>query len=211
MYNPTKFKSFDTQDAFDVMDGYPFATLISKAGDETEISHLPLTPLKRDGKIEVIGHMARANSHWQSLGTSPSTAVFLGPHTFISPKWYARDDVPTWNYSAVHVRGVVDLIESPADIAMCLEEQVAHMERLWPSGWNFFIPDNLKGDQLARAIIGFRIHVETIDFKKKMSQNRSAADREGVVAGLLTRTDDQSHAVRQEMLKIAHGMRSVQS
>lgn len=67
MYNPSRFKSENTQEVFELIDQYPFATVISASKDGSVISHLPLTPQWRNSEIELIGHMARANLHWKVL------------------------------------------------------------------------------------------------------------------------------------------------
>lgn len=226
MYNPSRFKSENWDEAFRVMDHHPFATVISTQDGQPVISHLPLTPRRVGDGIELIGHMARANPHWklfagsrassqvdsQASGqkgyqTSPQpnvkvTAVFHGPHTYITPTWYTENDVPTWNYSVVHASGVVELIESHDGIVECLQELTTHVERHWPSGWELFIPEDLNSDVLPKAIVGFRIKVDEIQFKMKLSQNRSPADRAGVLNGLKTRTDENSQLVLRDMLKI---------
>lgn len=199
MYNPQRFKCEDLDEAYRFMDRYPFATLITVMGNEPSISHIPLTPRKMGDQIELIGHMARANPHWRILSQAVSKVVFHGPHAYITPMWYAENDVPTWNYSVVHAQGSVQLLESHDEIVDCLKQLSAHAEKHWPSGWKFFIPDDLAGDVLRRSIVGFKISVEQINFKMKLGQNRSVADQEGVLRGLKTRTDDNSQAIRAQL------------
>jgi transcriptional regulator len=202
MYNPSRYRSTDTREAFELMDRHPFATLLTVAEGKPFVSHLPLTPRESGEGIELIGHLARANPHWKHFAESPVTVIFQGAHTYITPQWYAENDVPTWNYSTVHVTGEAKLIEDGDGLIECLKELTAHVERLWPSGWEFFIPEDLCGDVLTQSIVGFRIVADRIDFKKKLSQNRTPADRAGALRGLETRSDDQSRAVLQEMLKL---------
>ncbi len=76
------------------------------------------------------------------------------------------------------------------------------MERRWTSGWEFFVHDDLQGHDLAKHIVGFRIQVKDINFKKKLSQNRTPEDRAGVLRGLGTRTDENSRLVLADMLKL---------
>ncbi len=203
MYTPPKFRAEKSNEATELMDQYPFAMVISHTGAQPFISHLPLTVEHAGDKLVLIGHLARANPHWKLLSRHPVTVVFQGAHTFITPKWYAENDVPTWNYSVAHVTGRVELIESFEGIMDCLKKLTKHVERHWPSGWDFYIPDDLTDPKaLSRNIVGFRIHVDEINFKKKLSQNRSAADREGVLKGLRARTDDNSRSVLADMLKL---------
>jgi transcriptional regulator len=202
MYNPERFKSAETDEAFDLMKKNPFATVISVVESKPFISHLPLTPKKVGEHIELIGHLARANPHWKFLTASQVTVIFHGPHTYITPKWYVENDVPTWNYLTVHVTGKVELLESYDGIIDCLQELTAHVEQHWPSGWDFFIPDDLTEDVLPKSIVGFRIKTDGINFKKKLSQNRAPDDRAGVLRGLDSRNDDNSRAILSDMLKM---------
>ncbi len=202
MYNPQKFKTENTQDAFELMDQNPFATVITVLDGFPVVSHLPLIPMKSGDEIELIGHLARANPHWKILANSEATVIFQGAHTYIPPKWYAEDDVPTWNYSMVHVTGKVELIESYEGIISCLKDLTVQVEKHWPSGWEFFVPEDLMGDILPKSIVGFKIKVDMINFKKKLSQNRSPSDRVGVIRGLETRGDDNSRGVLADMLKL---------
>ena len=202
MYNPAKFKSQNINDAFDLMDAYPFATVISVDEGLPIISHIPITPIKIGEELSLISHLACANPHSKILTKGPITAVFHGPHTYISPMWYGENDVPTWNYSVVHVSGVAELIETNSELIDCLQTLTAHIERHWPSGWDFFIPDDLQGDDLAKHIVGFKIKINKINFKNKLSQNRPATDREGILKGLETRTDENSRLVGEAMRKL---------
>jgi transcriptional regulator len=93
-----------------------------------------------------------------------------------------QNSVPTWNYAVVHVRGVVTLIEDRAGIVRCLEALTATVEK-GPEPWPFWIPEDLR-DTLESAIVGFRLTVDSLQSKFKLSQNRSAADPDGVLRGL---------------------------
>lgn len=202
MYNPQRYKAEDATGAFELMDRNPFATIISVSENKPFVSHLPLTPKKQGDQIELIGHLATANHHWKLLATAHTTAIFHGPHTYITPKWYAENDIPTWNYSTVHATGPVTLIKDHDGIVDCLKVLTTHVERHWPSGWDFFIPDDLTGEALTKSIVGFKITVASINFKKKLSQNRTPADRAGVLNGLEGRQDDASQRVLADMLRL---------
>lgn len=203
-YNPTRYQATDQNEAFSLMEEYPFATIINIHDNKPFVSHLPLTPKKIESGIELIGHLARANPHWRHLQNSETTVIFHGPHTYITPKWYAENDVPTWNYSTAHITGRAQLIEDEGGILDCLRDLTAHVEHRWPSGWELFVPDDLAGDILTKSIVGFKITIDKINFKKKLSQNRTPADRAGVLRGLETRTDEHSHLVLADMLKLYH-------
>lgn len=207
IYNPDRFSVKDLDSSFELMNQHPFATVISVSSHGPVVSHLPLTP-KRDGdNILLVGHLARANPHAKVLmeasrdSEAKVTAIFHGPHAYITPKWYVENDVPTWNYAVVHAVGRVEVIEDAEGILSCLRELATHSETLWPSGWKFFVPEDLQEPTLTRSIIGFKIRVEKLEHKNKMGQNRSPDDLVGVVNGLALRGDDNSLGVRDAILK----------
>lgn len=184
------------------MRAYPLATMISVGEDGSPfISHLPLIVEPDGDGIVCIGHLARANPHWKLLGGRRATAIFHGPNAYITPSWYVQNAVPTWNYAVVHVRGVVTLIDDRAGIVRCLEALTAAVEK-GPEAWQFWIPEDLR-NTLELAIVGFRLTVDTLQSKFKLSQNRSAADRDGVLRGLAQRSDAASHSVRALMQQSA--------
>ena len=199
MYNPKYFKSEETDSAFALMDRYPFATIVTSLNGEIAVSHLPLTPKKIGDQIVVIGHLSRANSHWKAFEKGSTTIIFHGAHTYVTPQWYPDGGVPTWNYSVVHARGRVELVDTHEELVSCLKDLTAHAERHWPSGWEFSIPSDLPGDALVKSIVGFRMTVDSLDFKQKLSQNRTEAERAGVLQGLATRKDENSQSVLRDM------------
>ena len=202
MYNPTRFKSADQAAAFDLMVQYPFATLVTVVDGQPRISHLPVIAKKVNDEIELIGHLARANPHWKYFANHPTTVVFQGSHTYVTPKWYINNNVPTWNYSVAHVKGDFELIENYDGVVDCLKELVSQVEKAWPSGWAFYLPEDLSGDRLLKGIVGYRVRVKEIDFKRKLHQAAKPEDRAGVLKGLAKREDDNSHGVLTDMRKL---------
>ncbi len=211
MYNPEKFRSTDVQEVAHLVDQNPFATLITTTSEGLPfISHLPLVRLRSEDsslaaandKLILVGHLSRANDHWRHLPNSPVTVIFRGSHAFISSSWYEKPDVPTWNYTVAHLSGAAQLIESNQEITDCLKALSQRTEELWPSGWNFFIPDDLLGDELQKNIVGFQITVNSFELKKKLSQNRSPFDRANIMTELAKRTEQSSASTLIEMQKI---------
>ncbi|HZI84334.1 MAG TPA: FMN-binding negative transcriptional regulator [Casimicrobiaceae bacterium] len=174
---------------------HPFATLVTPGGPEPAISHVPLQ-YRVDGGAHgmLLGHMARANPHWERFGDASSVAIFHGPHAYVSPSWYAQPAtaVPTWNYAVAHVHGRVELMRDAADTRRLLDEMVERYEAGRMRPWRL----QLEGRPLAAmldAIVGFRLIIERIDAKLKLSQNRNVEDRDRVIAGL--RADGYADAV----------------
>ncbi len=175
LYTPRGFLGDDAQ-ARKLIRDYPFATLITTVdGAEPHVTHLPM--LFEDGWLAA--HMARANPHWQAFADGRTVAVFHGPHTYISPRWYVEPDknVPTWNYVVVHVHGHPEML--PAET---LPQHIAQLTEVFEQGaWSATAQ---KVTQLAPGVVGFRMKAERIEVKVKMNQNRTAADRAKVIEHL---------------------------
>lgn len=201
VYQPRAFVPRDHQAAVRVIDEYPFATLITAGGDEPQISHLPLL-LHGDVPPHgvLVGHMARANPHWQRFADAPSLAVFHGPHAYVSPSWYGDPAVavPTWNYAVVHVRGRVELIAAGDATLATLRELVGRFESDRAEPWQLQL-EGSRLDAMLNAIVAFRIIIERIDAKFKLSQNRIPSDRERVIAALTNEPYAESVATAEWM------------
>ncbi len=176
-------------------DGYPLATLL---------------PILWKGDT-VIAHMARANPHWKQIGMgSPTLLVLSGPDAYISPSWYASKAehgrvVPTWNYSAVQLTGRARVREDVDWLRGAVDDLVERHEAQRSAPWKTSdAPVKYIQGQL-RAIVGIEVVVDRVEGKAKLSQNRSIADREGVVRGLLQEGSRGATAVAEEMaLHAAH-------
>ena len=186
IYTPRAFAAQDSATIARIIGEHPFATLVTPGEPELSISHLPLQYHAGDGKHGVlVGHMARANPHWQAFGDAVSVAIFHGPHAYVSPSWYGEPAaaVPTWNYAVAHVHGRVELMTDPAETRALLDELVERYESGRCQPWRL----QLEGRPLAamlEAIVGFRMVIERVEAKLKLSQNRSAEDRERVIKAL---------------------------
>lgn len=198
MYTPKHFNIVDKSSIHKLIEENSFATVISfPAGEDIFINHLPVIFEKGNDNC-LIGHMSKHNPQWMHFRDQPkATIIIQGPHAYISPTWYVSGrDVPTWNYAVVHLQGRVELIEGFREQVKVLSE----MSKVFDSGWTFSLPDDLKtATDLESAIISFRFHIELIEAKFKLSQNRVAGDREGVRAGLLARGDENSLAIHKLM------------
>lgn len=203
MYLPKHFSVEDTSQAMRIAQEYPFATVISfDSANEPFINHLPLLVKNDESGLRLVGHMARRNPQWQHFANgSKAVAVFNGPHSYITPSWYVSGrDVPTWNYVVVHAKGKVTAIEDFEGLVSILKKLTDRFERESGRPWSFELPDDLMEPKaLTSAIVGFEIQVEKIEAKFKLSQNRSAEDKRGVIEGLSARTDDMSQQVLRMM------------
>src|SRR5262249_58448970 len=117
IYTPASFAETDVGKLHAFVRRQSFATLVSASSGGLVASHLPLLLDTQAGRLgHLLGHMARANPQWRQID-GDVLAVFHGPHTYISPSWYAEPGlVPTWNYVAVHAYGTLQLVEKPEDL-----------------------------------------------------------------------------------------------
>jgi transcriptional regulator len=115
-----------------------------------------------------------------------SFLVFHGPFGYVSPNWYTNPaaSVPTWNYVAVHVHGRIERIDGLQDKLAIVDALSARHEAAFARPWTSAKMDPPVLERMLGAIVGFRLIVERVDAKFKLSQNRSGDDRTGVIAGL---------------------------
>ncbi|KHL18947.1 transcriptional regulator [Mumia flava] len=149
---------------------------------------LPVLWLREESRV--VAHMARANAHWRTIvDDAAALMVVNGPQAYVSPSWYATKRehgrvVPTWNYSAVHLRGTVRVHDDPDWVRDAVTRLTRHHESTRTPVWDVTDAPDAFVDQQLRAIVGVEIQVDAVEAKAKLSQNRSEADRRGVVEGL---------------------------
>jgi transcriptional regulator len=129
------------------------------------------------------------------------TAVFLGPHAYVSPRWYEdpRSNVPTWNYAAVHVHGTARRLDDPREVLALLADLTAEYERGAETPWSLDGLDAGRLENLLRGITAFVVDVEHFESKRKLSQNRSSTDRVRVEEALRRRGAADDHALADLM------------
>ena len=185
-YIPRHFRIDDREALESFVATHAFGTLVSTGEGGISVSHLPFLPDRGDdGRLRLLGHMARANAHWQEIEAADEVlAVFEGPHAYVSPGWYAHHpSVPTWNYAVVHARGKARLL--PAEELPALLDRLSRLyEDGQPKPWRMqALPADFSRGML-QAIVGFEIAIDRLEGKFKLSQNRRREDVEGVAAAL---------------------------
>lgn len=187
MYLPKHFEQSDPDALHALMRAHPLAMLVSTGDDGVTADHLPL---EFDAETSTLrGHVARANPLWRHADGQTVLAVFRGPEAYVSPSWYPskvehHKVVPTWNYAVVHAHGTLQALDDAPWLHALVSRLTAHREGSRPQPWAV---DDAPADyvqQMLRAIVGIQIPVTRLVGKWKVSQNRSAADREGVAEGL---------------------------
>ncbi|SDF28342.1 FMN-binding negative transcriptional regulator [Thalassobaculum litoreum] len=203
MYIPPAFRLEDRDAIVAVMRDNAFAVLVAHRGETVEISHLPLMVEERGADLVIRGHVARANPIVALIEAGASaTAVFSGPHAYISPDWYASaDQVPTWNYVAVHAGGRLQAVPAAEDTTALLADlSVEHETPLAPKRpWTHGkMRDGLMA-RMIKGVLAFELPVERLEAKSKMAQNKKPEDITGAVKGLRGRGDVGNIAVAQIM------------
>jgi transcriptional regulator len=202
MYIPAHFSETDPTIIARLIRDHGFGVLVSGEDEALTATHLPLTYHPEIGAQGVLrGHVARANQHWRSFQDGgPALAIFTGPHGYISPSWYQPGNaVPTWNYEAVHVYGTARIQEGEAALRPILEELTAQYDRVWSMA---ALPADYVA-RMSRAIVGIEIAITRIEAKRKLNQNRAAADIAGVIAALEANGGDNDLALAAAMRQAA--------
>jgi transcriptional regulator len=202
MYTPARFAESDRPKLHDFIEQHSFGMLVAQHGDEPFATHLPFLLRRNEGSHGVlIGHMAKANPHWQFADGKSVLAVFAGPHAYISPSWYEDENVvPTWNYVAVHVYGTLSAIHESDTLTEILRDSLAQFEDP-KSPWEFD-PASEFAAKLRQQIVGFRIDIARIEGKWKLNQNHPRERREKVIRALRNRTDADSLAIADMMEEV---------
>ncbi|WP_193171165.1 FMN-binding negative transcriptional regulator [Nisaea nitritireducens] len=210
MYTPPHFREDDIALLHETIRRIAFGTLVTLGPDGLVASHVPMLLDTSKGENGTLtGHLAKANIQTKTEASDiEALAIFQGPEAYITPNWYATKQehgkvVPTWNYVAVHAYGKISFFED----AERLRDQVSSLtdrhEAANAEPWALndapekFVQSQLKG------IIGFEIPIARMDGKWKLSQNRPAADKEGVISGLDARdgADAAISSVTRERLQ----------
>ncbi len=180
-----------------------FGILISQVNQRSHGTHLPFV-LDQNPKGEALlsGHVARANPQWKSIpDQSEVLVIFQGPHAYISSSWYNHENVPTWNYLAVHVYGKIRIIEG--------EELLIHLRKLidnYETGRDPRV--HLEGmsetylQSQIRALVGFEILISDVHASAKLSQNRDQINYQNIVSKLEHSGNEMDRAIASEMKKI---------
>jgi transcriptional regulator len=200
MYTPPAFREDDQDVLRKVIREARLSTLVTATSEGLVATPLPLFLDENEGeKGTLYGHVARANVQWKLPPTAEALAIFSGDDAYISPSWYASKRehgkvVPTWNYVAVHAYGPVEFFEDDDRLADVVTRLTNLYEGPRAEPWAVtdappaFIKSQLRG------IVGLRLPIVRLEGKRKLSQNRPAADRVGVAVGLgqSERADDRN-------------------
>ncbi len=202
MYIPAIYKNEDLAQVRAFLAANSFGILVSQSEGKPWATHIPMEiSEKTDGKTALVGHISKANLQVQLLANGGQfLAIFSGAHSYISSSWYDHENVPTWNYIAVHIYGTIriltedELLESLSDLVDKYEKtskkpvSVAQMSEKM-----------LKREM--RGIVGFELQIEEIQAARKLSQNRDNQNHENIVHELEKTGDKNAMEIANEMRK----------
>ncbi len=201
MYTPPAFREDDPATFRQIIRSARLATLVTATAEGLMATPLPLYLDESEGEQGVLyGHLAKANPQWKAAPLGKALVLFSGADAYITPSWYAAKAehgkvVPTWNYEAVHAYGPAEFFEDGARLLEAVTRLTQLYEQPRAEPWAVtdapapFIASQLKG------IVGLRLPITRLEGKRKMSQNRSEADREGVARGLAESESPADRAV----------------
>ena len=192
MYLPPHFDERRPEVLQALVRRHPLGLLVTQSADGALAADpIPwLLDVEADGSHTLRGHVARANPLWRDHSAEHGAlAVFQGPQLYVTPSWYATKKetgkvVPTWNYAVVHAQGPLRVIDDAAWLRSFLETLTNRHEGKRAAPWKV---SDAPEDYIARMlqeIVGIEIPIASLVGKWKVSQNRTAADREGVARGL---------------------------
>ena len=201
MYIPSYYKENDFHTLLEFVRAHPFAVICSSGAGGLMATHLPFVATERDQRMFITGHMAKANPQWKDLeaGASP-LLIFQGAHGYVSPARYAKkENVPTWNYMAVHASGKVRIIPEKEEKLRILEEMIKSFEPGYSEQWNTLPQTYVDG--MLSGIVAFEIEVIKLEGKFKLSQNKTEAEKDAIISGFSESADPVEQKLAEEMAR----------
>ena len=202
MYIPEHYRNTDTNEIQAFLRQYSFGILINTVKGKPWGTHIPLEfGLNATNEEVLVGHLAKANPQSKNIVDGEEVlCIFNGPHSYVSSSWYQDEEVPTWNYIAVHVYGTLkiqnanQLLESLHALVDKYEQNSEH-----PISLNDMSPQTMRQ---IRGIVGFEIIIKDIQAVKKLSQGRPH-DHEKIIDALENQGPAEK-AVAREMKKMGN-------
>ena len=202
MYLPAFHREDDLCAQHALIRARPLGLLICNGPGGLMANPAPFVLREKASKLGTLAvHVARANSQWREIAaTGEALVVFQDADAYVTPSWYAtkRESgkvVPTWNYASVHVWGRARVMDDKTWLREQVSELTATHEAARAEPWKVTDAPRDYIEQMLAAIVGMEIEITRTEGKWKMSQNRTLADREGVIAGLRTQGGDNASHV----------------
>lgn len=200
MYIPPKYKITDFEEIKNFIQVNSFGILVNVLNAKPWATHIPLElETNASGEDVLVGHLSKGNPQWKTFAENPQVmAIFSAPHAYISSSWYQHENVPTWNYIAIHIYGQLRIIEGEELYQSLIKlvnkyeaasQKPVQLERMSPE----FVQREMRG------IVGFEIKIEDIHAKQKLSQNRNEEDYQNIITELNKRGEGYDTAIAAAM------------
>ena len=198
MYIPG-FNSFtDGQEVVAFMQRYRFATIVTQVNGLPVATHLPFLVKEENDKLVLQAHFAKANPQWKEIEGNTSLVIFTEPHAYISPNNYEKvENVPTWNYIAVHAYGKAQILDSVEQKIELLKHTINTFDSAYLRQWDAL--SEQYRSKMMNGIVAFEIEVTDLQAKKKLSQNRSELERENIITSLGKSSDTNEREIAAYM------------
>ena len=202
MYIPDIYVNENRSEILRFIEENSFAILVNQSNSKINATHIPLFIEKSDeNQLILSGHISKLNPQSENFAENGSVlAIFSGAHSYISSSWYDYEEVPTWNYMAVHVEGKIEILNEEQKL-LHLENLVNKYER---NSEKPISTKSLSKETMSQAngILAFNIIVQNIDAVKKLSQNKSENNKKSIISHLEKSGDEGAKNIANEMKKI---------
>ena len=194
MYTPEAYKNNDTDAIKDFIKANGFGILINTIQGKPWGTHIPLQLEKNEkGEDVLVGHIAKANPQWKSFNDNDVVlCIFNGPHSYISSSWYKEEEVPTWDYIAVHVYGKLTVTSETATL-----EAMHRLVDTYETASECPISTRNMSDSTLRqvkGVVGFSIAITEMQATYKLSQTRKE-DHAQIISELRKKDDPLAHSI----------------
>jgi len=201
MYIPNYFKVTNVDEIWDFVQKNSFGTIVTTEQGKPIATHIPLRLIKKGDDFYITGHMAYGNPQWRTFETCEEVLIiFQGANAYISSSWYSHENVPTWNYQAIHMYGKASILEKDE----LIEELIQMLEKYEETRENPVLWDKLSPQLLEsqlKGIVGFKIKVGEIQAAYKLSQNRNKSDYRNIIEKLQNEGNPNSNQMAELMEK----------
>lgn len=201
MYIPDIYKNNNPEEIRSFLKANAFGILVTHKDGKSVATHIPLEWAVKDNGTEILhAHISKANEQVDHLHDDLEVlCIFNGPHSYVSSSWYDFEEVPTWNYIAVQVRGTITILDEEG-----LRASVKALMDKYESPQKNPIDMEQLSDKTMRqmnGIIGFELEINSIEAAYKLSQNRDDKNHTAVVDSLRENANPGEKAIADAMEK----------
>ena len=198
MYIPKHYMGKEGKEAISFMQRFNFGTMITSIQNIPIATHLPFVITQQGEDIIITSHLAKANEHSKHIENCENLIIFTEPHAYISPSHYEKqENVPTWNYIAIHAYGKARIISDPSEVMQVMESMIEDFEPSYKKQWNS-LSEEYKS-KMAKGVVAFEIKVSRLQYKEKLSQNKKESERKSIIQSLSQSENTQEKTIAEYM------------